>query len=90
MSARLTTRSSFSISLMPSARDCSIPQGPCRLGPIRSCIQATTLRSQTIENSTVSIRNAKQKTALMTTSHHGSRPNIDRSSWASALPAAAS
>lgn len=65
-----------------------MPQGPCRFGPMRNCIQATTLRSQTIENSTVSIRNAKQKTALMTTSHHGSWPNSDRSSRASGLPAA--
>ena len=53
-----------------------MPQGPCRLGPMRSCIQATTLRSQTMENSTVTIRNAKQKTALTTTSHQGSRPNM--------------
>lgn len=83
LSARLTTRSSFSISLMPSASDWSMPQGPCRLGPMRSCIQATTLRSHTMEKSTVTIRNAKQNTALMTTSHHGSVPNIDRSSAAS-------
>ena len=61
---------------MPSASDWSMPQGPCRLGPMRSCIQATTLRSHTMENSTVTIRKAKQNTALMTTSHQGSRPNI--------------
>src|SRR3954462_255412 len=74
--------SSFSISLMPSASDWSMPQGPCRLGPMRNCIQATTLRSHTMENSTVTIRKAKQKTALMTTSHQGSVPNIERSSAA--------
>ena len=67
---------------MPSASDWSMPQGPCRLGPMRSCIQATTLRSHTMENSTVTIRKAKQKTALTTTSHQGSRPNIERSSAA--------
>ena len=50
-----------------------MPQGPCRLGPMRSCIQATTLRSHTMEKSTVTIRKAKQNTALMTTSHQGSR-----------------
>ncbi|TQJ89253.1 hypothetical protein FBY22_0010 [Streptomyces sp. SLBN-31] len=49
---------------------------------MRSCIQATTLRSQTMENSTVHIRKAKQKTALTTTSHQGSVPNIERSSAA--------
>ncbi len=64
---------------MPSASDWSMPQGPCRFGPMRSCIQATTLRSHTMENSTVTIANAKQKTALMTTSHHGSRPKTERS-----------
>ncbi len=63
----------MSISLTPSASDWSMPQGPCRLGPMRSCIQATTLRSHTMENSTVTIRKAKQKTALTTTSHQGSR-----------------
>ena len=72
----------MSISLTPSASDWSMPQGPCRLGPMRSCIQATTLRSHTMENSTVTIRKAKQKTALMTTSHQGSVPNIERSSAA--------
>ncbi len=81
--------SSFSISLMPSASDWSMPQGPCRLGPMRSCIQATTLRSHTMEKSTVTIRNAKQKTALTTTSHQGSLPNIDRSSAASTEPCGA-
>ena len=84
LSARLTTTSSFSISLMPSASDWSMPQGPCRLGPMRSCIQATTLRSHTMENSTVSIAKAKQNTALMTISHHRSRPKNDRFSVAAA------
>ena len=42
-----------------------MPQGPCRFGPMRSCIQPTTLRSMTMEISTVTIRKAKQKTALM-------------------------
>ena len=62
-----------------------MPQGPCRLGPMRSCIQPTTFRSKTMESSTVSIRNAKQKTAFSAISHQGSVPNIDRSSAARTL-----
>ncbi len=83
LSARLTIRSSLSISFTPSASDWSMPQGPWRFGPMRSCIQATTLRSHTMEKSTVTIRKAKQNTALTTTSHQTSRPNRDRSSAAS-------
>ena len=41
---------------------------------MRNCIQATTLRSQTIATSTVSTRKAKQNTAFNSTSHHGSWP----------------
>ncbi|OPZ65754.1 MAG: hypothetical protein BWY83_02984 [bacterium ADurb.Bin478] len=37
--------SSLNKNLMPSATGCSRPNGPTRLGPTRSCINALTLRS---------------------------------------------
>ena len=36
---------SLNSSLAPSANGCSRPKGPTTLGPLRSCAQASTLRS---------------------------------------------
>lgn len=38
-------KSSFMIIFSPSATGCRRPKGPARLGPIRSCMKAATLRS---------------------------------------------
>ena len=45
VSAPAGVLSSFVMSLMPSARDWSSPNGPVRVGPRRSCIRPETLRS---------------------------------------------
>jgi hypothetical protein len=37
---------SLTSSLRPSAKGCSRPNGPTRLGPMRICIAAITLRSK--------------------------------------------
>ncbi len=39
-------------SLMPSASDCSSPNGPARFGPMRFCIRAITLRRNQMYRST--------------------------------------
>ena len=44
-SAALGRTSSLSIDFMPSARVCSSPKGPLRLGPGRCCIRPMTRRS---------------------------------------------
>ena len=59
---------------MPSARDCSRPNGPLRLGPMRCCMRATTRRSSQIVNSVMPTRNAKITTTLSRISHHVSPP----------------
>ncbi len=41
-------RSSLKIILTASAAGCSMPHGPTRLGPGRSCIQPITLRSNSM------------------------------------------
>src|SRR5256714_933748 len=53
--------------LMPSASDWSNPNGPARLGPIRFCMSATTLRSSQIVISTVTSSRAKTNSALAMT-----------------------
>ena len=71
LSAACGVMSSFSASLMPSARPCSSPNGPTRLGPMRICIRATTRRSAQIMMSVATTRKPKMTTALMSDSHHG-------------------
>ena len=44
-SAAFGVKSSLNISFMPSASDCSEPNGPFIVGPLRCCIRPTTLRS---------------------------------------------
>ena len=78
LSASFGMMSSLNASLSPSARLCSRPNGPCRLGPGRCCIRATTRRSYQIVNSVMTTRNAKIATTLMMISHHGSWPNWSR------------
>ena len=48
LSAITGMMSSLNASLSPSARLCSQPLGPTRLGPGRCCMRPTTLRSQLI------------------------------------------
>ena len=47
-SARSGSRSSLKMSLVPSAKVCSRPQGPARFGPTRLCMSEITLRSNQI------------------------------------------
>jgi hypothetical protein len=44
--------SSLNIDFMPSARVCSRPKGPLRLGPGRCCIRPMTRRSNQMTSST--------------------------------------
>jgi hypothetical protein len=84
-SAALGMMSSFSASLMPSARLCSRPNGPTRLGPIRCCMRATTRRSHQIVNRVMTTRKTKTNNALPSTSHQGSAPNPGTSGAASSV-----
>ena len=59
LSAAFGMMSSFSASLMPSARLCSRPNGPTRLGPMRCCMRATTRRSDQMVNSVITTRKTK-------------------------------
>src|ERR671915_1619680 len=54
-------------SLMPSASDWSRPKGPARLGPIRFCMSATTLRSNQMVIRTVTSSRAKTNSVLAMT-----------------------
>ena len=78
LSASVGMMSSLNASFSPSARLCSSPNGPCRFGPGRCCIRATTRRSYQIVNSVMTTRNAKIATTLIRISHHGSLPNWSR------------
>ena len=85
--------SSLKASFTPSASDCRMPHGPTRFGPIRFCIRPTTLRSNTIENSVITTRNAKTPTTLMQddpdrlVAEAGQvLVSIGRRSWRSGLP----
>src|SRR3954469_19351533 len=84
LSASVGMISSLKASFTPSASDCRVPHGPTRLGPIRFCIRPTTLRSNTIENSVITTRNANTPTTLSTTSQNGSCPNAARVAFGSA------
>src|SRR5690606_26136377 len=64
LSARVTVMSSLSRSFMASASDWSRPKGPCQFGPGRTCIRATTLRSNQIANSTLVSRKTTMSTAF--------------------------
>ena len=83
LSAAFGTMSSLSASLMPSASDCSRPNGPWYFGPIRCCMRATTLRSPQMVSRVISTSRTKMSTALRPMTHHGSVPKADRSSAAS-------
>ena len=54
---------------MASASDCSRPNGPCTLGPGRSCMRPTTLRSNQMAMSTLVSRNTTMATALISQIH---------------------
>ena len=84
LSAALGIRSSLSASFTPSASDCSRPNGPCTLGPIRCCIRATTRRSHQMLNSVSSTRIRKISSVLTPISHQGSWPKAS-SAMASGL-----
>src|SRR6187200_140440 len=72
LSAAFGTMSSLRPSLMPSARDCSRPNGPWYFGPTRCCIRATTLRSPQIVSSVISTSRTNTRIALRPITHHGS------------------
>src|SRR5205814_2352835 len=72
LSAIFGMRSSLNASFSPSARLCSRPNGPLRLGPGRCCIRATTRRSYQMVKSVITTRKAKIATTLMTISNQGS------------------
>ena len=55
---------------MASASDWSRPNGPCTLGPGRTCMRATTLRSNQMAMSTLVSRNTTMATALISQIHH--------------------
>ena len=50
LSAAVGVKSSLNISFMPSARDCSRPNGPFMFGPLRCCMKATMRRSYQMVN----------------------------------------
>ncbi len=79
-SAAFGVKSSLNINFMPSANDCSNPNGPFMVGPLRCCIRPTTRRSNQMVNSVMISKKANAKTALISTSHHGSAKNMLRSS----------
>ncbi len=79
LSAAFGVKSSLNISFMPSARDCSRPNGPFMFGPLRCCMKATTRRSYQMVNSVITSRTTKANTALISTTHHGSATNSVRS-----------
>src|SRR5215216_4200616 len=79
LSAALGVKSSLNMSCMPSASDCSSPNGPFMLGPLRCCMKATIRRSYQMVNKVSSIKITNANTALINTSHHGSAKNGDRS-----------
>ena len=70
--------SSLNASFSPSARLCSEPRGPTRLGPIRFCMRPTTFRSKTIAKSVITTRKTKTATTLSSTSQNGSVPKLAR------------
>ena len=55
---------------MASASDWSRPKGPCTFGPGRTCMRATTLRSNQMAMSTLVSRNTTMATALISQIHH--------------------
>jgi hypothetical protein len=84
-SAAFGVKSSLNISFMPSARDCSRPNGPFMVGPLRCCIRPTTRRSNQMVNRVITSRKTRANTALSKTTHHTSPRNRERSSGASAV-----
>ena len=65
-------KSSLNISFMPSASDCSSPNGPFMFGPWRCCMKATIRRSYQMVNKVSSSKITSANTALSTTTHQGS------------------
>ena len=80
--------SSLNASFNPSARDCSNPKGPTRLGPGRCCMRPTTRRSIQIMNKVMTIRNTKITTTFTMISHSGSSPSSASVGVMTCLPAA--
>src|SRR4029450_11839304 len=83
LSAAVGVKSSLNLSFMPSARDCSSPNGPFMLGPWRCCMKATMRRSYQIVNRVSSIKITNANSALRATTHHRSLKNTSRSIGAS-------
>ena len=75
LSAAFGVKSSLNMSFMPSASDCSRPNGPFMVGPLRCCMTPTTRRSYQMVNSVMISKKARAKTALIKTSHQGSLKN---------------
>ncbi len=85
LSAAVGVKSSLNISFMPSASDCSSPNGPFMLGPCRCCMKATTRRSYQIVKSVSTSSTTNANSALRSTTHHGSLKNTARSIATSGL-----
>ena len=71
LSAFLGVRSSLSASFTPSARVCSRPNGPVRLGPGRCCIRPMTRRSNQMTSRVLTAGRRRRSSALTSDSHHG-------------------
>ena len=66
LSAAVGVKSSLNISFMPSARDCSSPNGPFMFGPCRCCMKATTRRSYQMVNKVSTSSSTNANSALST------------------------
>src|SRR5215218_1196248 len=72
LSAAVGVKSSLNINFMPSASDCSNPNGPFISGPMRCCMNATTRRSYQMVNSVSTSSTTNANSALSSTTHHRS------------------
>src|SRR5581483_7441885 len=82
-SAPVGATSSLLMSLMPSASDCSSPNGPTRVGPSRSWMRADTLRSAQMAKNVETPMKPKSAAAATTAAasrFHGSGRYADQNS----------
>ena len=79
LSAAVGVKSSLNISFMPSASDCSRPNGPFMFGPLRCCMNATTRRSYQMVNNVSTSSTTKANSAFSSTTHQRSFMKTSRS-----------
>ena len=79
LSAAVGVKSSLNISFMPSASDCSRPNGPFMFGPLRCCMKATMRRSYQMVNRVSTSRTTRANRALSSTTHQRSLKKTSRS-----------